>query len=242
MPLRDLRIYQGEPSRKEIIGWPATGIALALGIPVVYLILIPESLKGGDTWLGILLGSYALFFMVVAFLYSWRRARPRFKLDKLSNWLYAHIWLGISAIGIVLVHSDFQFEFGLATWAFITFVLSALSGAVGMFIFKYLPPSISGESETYLTPEEVMKEMDEVVKGIEKLLKTLKAPEDEDEAKKAAQEIAERERKLEALKVHLESEWRQQAPLEAWLYFHIPVSVLAFVLCVAHAASIFYYH
>lgn len=85
---------------------------------------------------GVLGGLIILFEMLL-----WPRRRVRaWRLGSAQAWLRAHVWLGLLAVPLVLMHARLLFIGGLLNWALMaTFALVIASGIWGLVLQQYLP-------------------------------------------------------------------------------------------------------
>lgn len=110
--------------------------------------------------LGIL--SVLLIFLVMA--YSIRKRIVRGVPGRLDNWLWAHIYLGILALFIIMLHAEFRFGWDYNTLAAILLALVIITGAVGRYFYTHLPGKIVKEQEN------VLSQLDELDKDINNML------------------------------------------------------------------------
>ena len=83
--------------------------------------------------------------LIIGFeLLLWPRKRVRsWRLGSAQSWLRAHIWLGILAVPLVLMHARLLFIGGLLNWALMTlFFLVIASGVWGLVLQQYLPQAM----------------------------------------------------------------------------------------------------
>ena len=100
-------------------------------------------LPGGSSRTGLLAGIAG--GLIIAFeLLLWPRKRVRsWRLGSAQSWLRAHIWLGLLAVPLVLMHARLLFIGGLLNWALMTlFFLVIASGIWGLVLQQYLPQAM----------------------------------------------------------------------------------------------------
>ena len=73
--------------------------------------------------LGITLGIASLFLIVLLILFGWRKRAYKSNFGTLDGWLQAHLYFGIVALPLVLLHGAFLFRDTLATAAFVVLAL-----------------------------------------------------------------------------------------------------------------------
>ena len=100
-------------------------------------------LPGGSSRTGLAAGIVG--GLIIGFeLLLWPRKRVRsWRLGSAQSWLRAHIWLGILAVPLVLMHARLLFIGGLLNWALMTlFFLVIASGVWGLVLQQYLPQAM----------------------------------------------------------------------------------------------------
>jgi hypothetical protein len=73
-------------------------------------------------------------------------------------WMWAHVWLGLVGLPVILVHAGFGFGGPLAAVTLVLFVLVTLSGVWGLILQQWLPEKLLAE----VPGETVAAEMDRV--------------------------------------------------------------------------------
>ena len=103
----------------------------------------------GNSWFGYISGTLgAGLIMWLAML----GVRKRYMTDNvwsLKAWVSAHVYLGLSLIVIVTLHSGLQFGWNVHTLAYALMMLVILSGIFGITVYARLPRKLSDDrSET----------------------------------------------------------------------------------------------
>ena len=100
-------------------------------------------LPGGGSRTGLVAGIAG--GLIIAFeLLLWPRKRVRsWRLGSAQSWLRAHIWLGLLAVPLVLMHARLLFIGGLLNWALVSlFFLVIASGIWGLVLQQFLPQAL----------------------------------------------------------------------------------------------------
>ena len=100
-------------------------------------------LPGGSSRTGLAAGIVG--GLIIGFeLLLWPRKRVRsWRLGSAQSWLRAHVWLGILAVPLVLMHARLLFIGGLLKWALmVLFFLVIASGVWGLVLQQYLPQAM----------------------------------------------------------------------------------------------------
>jgi len=100
-------------------------------------------LPGGSSRTGLVAG-IAGGLIIVFELLLWPRRRVRsWRIGSAQSWLRAHVWLGLLAVPLVLMHARLLFIGGLLNWALMTlFLLVIASGVWGLVLQQYVPRAL----------------------------------------------------------------------------------------------------
>lgn len=86
------------------------------------------------------LGVIGSFFMLLNFMYSWRkRYEFREKFGSLKTWLEFHMFVGLFGPTLIIYHSVFKFQNVIATISFVSMVIVVVTGIIGRYIYVQIP-------------------------------------------------------------------------------------------------------
>ena len=97
------------------------------------------TLVGGGSASGLVCGIAAGGVIVFEMLLWPRKFFRRWRLIPAKYWLAAHIWFGIAALPLAIVHSGFHFGGWLPATLIVLFVLTIISGLYGLALQNILP-------------------------------------------------------------------------------------------------------
>lgn len=123
-------------------------LAAAIGIIAAARLLLDEALRPGAIYTG-------LFLLLVLFgltLFNARKKLPFLPLPRVSSWTQWHIYTGFFSVALFLFHTGFRWPNGLLESVLAAlFAVVSLSGFLGLFLTRWLPPRLtkSGEALTY---------------------------------------------------------------------------------------------
>ena len=118
-------------------------IAISTAAIAAYWYHDPQEPPSGGTALGYTLGTIGALMIVWLAWFGVRKRRYSSTLGSVQGWLSAHVYLGITLVLIVLLHSGFQFGVNVHTLAFVLMMAVVLSGLYGVFIYLKLPQKVS---------------------------------------------------------------------------------------------------
>jgi hypothetical protein len=101
----------------------------------------PSGSSGALFLFGIAGGSICLFEFLL-----WPRKHLRvLRIGRAQTWMRAHIWLGLLAVPLLLLHSGFRFGNLEANVLLILFSVVILSGVWGLYMQQYIPQKLLEE-------------------------------------------------------------------------------------------------
>ncbi len=122
--------------------WLWVSVSLVLILLAAHFMLTPAGGHRGDTVWGYTLGILA--FLGIGYLMAYGIRRRTFHAAKttLKGWLSAHVWLGLSLILIVPLHSGFAFGINVHSLAYLVMCVVIVSGIWGAVNYRTLAPQI----------------------------------------------------------------------------------------------------
>ena len=122
----------------------------------------------GGSALGVTLGAAAAALVVWLLLFAVRKRAYRSTLGSLEGWLHAHVWLGLLAAVLVLLHTGFRFEDRVAVAAFLLLLAVVATGLVGALLYQTLPRRLSGV-ESNLTGADISTDLNRMAASMARL-------------------------------------------------------------------------
>jgi hypothetical protein len=124
-------------------------VALVLCVlaTVGYFAANPADQRSGSTWAGYALGALCVLLVLWLTLLGVRKRSYRSSLGTVRGWTSAHVYLGLSLLYLVALHSAFQLGWNLPTLAFTVIALVIVSGLYGIVSYSYLPERITANRQ-----------------------------------------------------------------------------------------------
>ena len=119
----------------------------------------------GGTWLGYTLGTIGALIMLWLTMIGVRKRAMTSGNWSLKAWVSAHVYLGLSLIIIVTLHTGFQFGINTHTLAYVLMLLVIASGIVGVIAYMYLPVRLSD-----VRGDLTKKQMIETIHALDRLI------------------------------------------------------------------------
>ena len=133
---------------------------LCLAAVALYVAHEPLDEPNGGTWLGYGLGGIGAALIVWLMWLGMRKRRygGRFKLEA---WLSAHVYLGLSLVVVVTLHTGLQFGWNLHTLAYALMMIVIVSGIFGIYAYARYP-SLMTENRRGLPRAELLSQIAEL--------------------------------------------------------------------------------
>jgi hypothetical protein len=110
---------------------------------LVYAFDSPVGGPSGGTWLGYTYGAIALCLMLWLMWFGVRKRSYRSAGPPLRGWLSAHVYLGLSLLVLVPLHSGFQFGWNVHTLAYALVVCVVATGIAGIYFYASVPAEMT---------------------------------------------------------------------------------------------------
>jgi hypothetical protein len=118
----------------------SAGLLLAI---LVYAFHNPEGGPNGGSWLGYTYGAIALSMILWLMWFGVRKRSYRSAGPPLRGWLSAHVYLGLSLLVLVPLHSGFQFGWNVHTLAYALMASVIATGIAGIYFYASVPPEMT---------------------------------------------------------------------------------------------------
>jgi hypothetical protein len=129
--------------RHKRFRWLKVALGLSLLSLAAYILADVQPRPNGGSWLGYTLGTIgALLILWLTLLGLRKRAMTRGRWS-LKAWTSAHVYLGLSLVVVVTLHTGFQFGWNVHTLAYALMMVVILSGIYGISVYATLPRELS---------------------------------------------------------------------------------------------------
>ena len=125
--------------------WASLAIVSAAALSYALWRTPPALASQGGTPLGITLGVLGFAFMVFAGLLGARKKVPVWRIGRAQTWMRGHLWLGLVALPLILLHGGFHFGGALTTTIMALLIFVVASGIFGAALQHYLPAVMTRE-------------------------------------------------------------------------------------------------
>jgi len=138
-----------------------SSVLLGASLLAYLLFRTPRALASqGGTPLGLIFGICGFVFMIFAGLLGARKKVPVWRVGRAQTWMRGHLWLGLLALPLILLHGGFHFGGRLTSALMVLLIVVWASGIFGAALQHYLPAIMTQE-----VPLETIFEQIDVVRG-----------------------------------------------------------------------------
>lgn len=114
-------------------------------------------------WFDYLSGGLGALIILWLTYYSKRKRSYKSRLGTTRGWLSAHVYIGLSLIVLVTLHTRFDFHWNIHLLAYILMLLVILIGILGVFLYFYYPKIITANA-AQTTKQQRLKRIQELDK------------------------------------------------------------------------------
>jgi hypothetical protein len=129
---------------------------------------------GGST-IGIAYGIAGTALIVILAAFGIRKRAYRSTFGTLENWMQSHIYLGLLAGVVLLLHTGFRFNDGIAVATFVLVAIVVFSGIAGAILYVTVPRLLT-EVESNLTVAEISDQLNQLAKSMARIASGKSAP------------------------------------------------------------------
>ena len=123
--------------RRWFLGSTAV-LAVAVAAYIPYALRAPQGPRGGSV-LGLIDGSVGFACMFFAGLLGLRKRFPIWRIGRAQTWMRGHLWLGVLAFPLILLHGGFHFGGPLTQMLMWMFIFVFASGLLGAALQHFVP-------------------------------------------------------------------------------------------------------
>ncbi|MEL6477899.1 MAG: hypothetical protein AAFR17_11285, partial [Pseudomonadota bacterium] len=131
-----MRIHQGFLANRS---WPLIATLLCLSAAAVWIFYAPDGRREGSTVVGYALGGLSVAIVLWLSWLGVMKRRFAGSSVRRRNKVSAHVWLGLSLIVLVGLHSGFVFDYSIHTLAYLLLIIVVLSGIFGIWCYGTVP-------------------------------------------------------------------------------------------------------
>src|SRR5215813_5869050 len=127
--------------------WAIASLAILAASAILYIIYALNTAQGprGGSAIGLFFGIVGFSFTIFAALLGARKRVPSWRLGRAQAWMRGHLWLGLLALPMILLHGGFHFGGTLTRVLMWLLIITVGSGLFGAALQHYLPRIITSD-------------------------------------------------------------------------------------------------
>lgn len=141
--------------RYRNVRWLKVALLISLATILGYALIDGEPRRSGGTAYGYTLGTIGTLLIIWLTLLGVRKRAMTPGAWSLKAWTSAHVYLGLSLVVIVTLHTGFQFGWNVHTLAYVLMMLVIASGIYGIVAYSLLPTRLSDSRAEMTRPQMV---------------------------------------------------------------------------------------
>jgi hypothetical protein len=156
----------GIRARRAERGWQVVTVLAVAALSWWYFAAHRQPSANGYHSLVLRLGWIGISLALLAAALSVRKRMAYQGVGKMSAWLTAHIYLGITAAFAIFYHSGFRAGGPLSAWLLTFFSLTVVSGLMGWWFARNLPPLLTDIEESPALLEDLLSTRAQCLEGM----------------------------------------------------------------------------
>ena len=148
--------------------WRRIFVVLLLITGGAYFYYARGAFQHGGTPIGLVYGSIGFFLCYLLAYFGIRKRSYRSRFGTLEQWLQSHIYLGVLAMIVLLLHTGGRFHDKLAVVTFVLVAIVVGSGIVGAILYVTVPRLLT-EVESELTVDEIAEQINQLARQMARI-------------------------------------------------------------------------
>lgn len=157
------------------VAWRRIFVVLLLVTGGAYFYYARAGFQHGGTPVGLAYGVAGFFLCFLLAYFGIRKRSYRSRFGTLEQWLQSHIYLGVLAMVILLLHTGGRFNDKIAVATLILVAIVVGSGIAGAILYVTVPRLLT-EVESNLTVDEISEQMNQLSKQMARIASARSEP------------------------------------------------------------------
>ena len=155
--------------------WRRIFAVLLIGAGASYYFYQEREYPHGGSKTGLIYGTVGLALIFLLAFFGVRKRWYRSTFGTLEQWMQSHIYLGLLAFVILLMHTGGRFNDKIAVTTFVLTFIVVASGAFGAVLYLTVPRLLT-EVESNLSVEEISEQLNQLGKNMARIATGRSAP------------------------------------------------------------------
>jgi hypothetical protein len=150
------------------VAWRRIFVVLLAAAGAAYWWYARAGFQHGGTPVGLVYGTIGFFLCYLLAYFGIRKRSYRSRFGTLEQWLQSHIYLGVLALVILVLHTGGRFNDKIAVTTLILVAIVVVSGIAGA-VFYVTVPRLLTEVESELTVAEISEQINQIAKQMARI-------------------------------------------------------------------------
>ena len=148
--------------------WRRIFVVLLAAAGGAYFYYARAGFQHGGTPVGLVYGTIGFVLCYLLAYFGIRKRSYRSRFGTLEQWLQSHIYLGVLALIILILHTGGRFNDKIAVTTLILVAIVVASGILGAILYVTVPRLLT-EVESELTVDEISEQMNQLAKQMARI-------------------------------------------------------------------------
>lgn len=155
--------------------WRRIFVLLLIATGASYFWYQQREFPHGGSTMGLAYGIIGFFLCFLLAFFGVRKRWYKSTLGTLEQWMQSHIYLGILALIILILHTGLRFNDAIAVTTLVLVAIVVGSGILGAILYVTVPRLLT-EVESNLTVEEISEQLNQLAKNMARMASGRSAP------------------------------------------------------------------
>ena len=148
--------------------WRIIFVVLLLGVTATYVYYARREYPHGGSTIGLAYGIAGSALILLLASFGIRKRAYRSRLGTMEQWTQSHIWLGVLTAVVLVLHTGFRFNDGIAVATLALVGVVVLSGIAGSILYLSVPRLLT-EVESNLTLDEINDQLNQLGRSMARI-------------------------------------------------------------------------
>jgi hypothetical protein len=163
------------PVARSGVAWRRIFVVLFVAVVATYFWYAAKGFQHGGSPLGLVYGTIGFFLCYLLAYFGIRKRSYRSRFGTLEQWLQSHIYLGVLALVILVLHTGGRFNDKIAVTTLVLVAIVVFSGIFGAILYVTVPRLLT-EVESELTVEEISEQINQLAKQMARIASVRSEP------------------------------------------------------------------
>lgn len=155
--------------------WRRIFVVLLVVVAGMYFWYTRAEYRHGGSATGLVYGALGFFLILLLAFFGVRKRWYRLQLGTAEAWLQSHIYLGLLALVVVILHTGGRFHDAVAVTTLVLLAVVVLSGVGGAVLYAIVPRLLT-DVESNLTAEQLSDQLNQMARTMARIASARSQP------------------------------------------------------------------